>query len=78
MSFGKAEAEEEEEQTEVSPGMQQIIGKLEQQEKRFVCNIMENNTHEWRFLFQCSLQYLKTEHSTPVYIIKLCVLGFTL
>lgn len=39
VSFGKAEAEEEEEQTEVSPGMQQIIGKLEQQEKRFVCNI---------------------------------------
>ena len=39
VSFGKAEAEEEEVQTEVSTGMQQIIGKLEQQEKRFVCNI---------------------------------------
>ena len=39
MSFGKAEADEEEEEIEVSPGMQQIIGKLEQQEKRFVCNI---------------------------------------
>lgn len=34
VSFGKAEVEEEEGQTEVSPGMQQIIGKLEQQEKR--------------------------------------------
>ena len=36
MSFGKAEADEVEEEKEVSPGMQQIIGRLDQQEKRFV------------------------------------------
>ncbi|XP_068726083.1 transient receptor potential cation channel subfamily A member 1-like [Montipora capricornis] len=34
VSFGKAEADEVEEEKEVSPGMQQIIGRLDQQEKR--------------------------------------------
>lgn len=36
VSFGKPESDSVEEEEDLSPGMQQIIGKLEQQEKRFV------------------------------------------
>ena len=36
MSFGKPETAEVEEEEELSPGMLQIIGRLDVQEKRFV------------------------------------------
>lgn len=36
ISFGKPESTEVEEEEELSPGMVQIIGKLNEQEQRFV------------------------------------------
>ena len=36
MSFGKPETDEITEEEELSPGMAQIVGKLEKQEKKYV------------------------------------------
>ena len=50
MSFGKPESTEVAEEETLSPGMVQIIGRLEQQEKRFVIHCAHNKMNTISYL----------------------------
>ena len=50
MSFGKPESTEVAEEETLSPGMTQIIGRLEQQEKRFVIHCAWNKINTIAYL----------------------------
>ena len=50
MSFGKPESTEVAEEETLSPGMVQIIGRLEQQEKRFVIHCARNKMNTIAYL----------------------------